>query len=375
MSPIRRLSTAFGLLVLVVAVFAAAASGTPMASTVGKPVIGKPVAVPAKAMPGRRFTVTYKVINATGAKMVFNPTIAGKLVAHTNSLRAGVARLSLMVPATASGKVLSVRLTVTASGGSTTKVSRFPIATLPKPSISIQGVTAPEGNASTTLSFPVTLSASSLLPVSVSYATTAGTATAGTDFTAANGTLAFKPGETTKTITVTVVGDTVYEPDETFTVALSNPVNTTIGTGSATGTIQNDDPVAQPGHYTGRDSQNEVWNFDVTPDGKGLANLTTGQMNMSCSYAGQTIGSTYGGNVHLTSTIPIAQNGSFSTTVNFNGGTISGYPITSDVFTVAGQFANNTVSGTFNEKLSFNYQGLTIDCTTGDQTWTATRTG
>ena len=197
------------------------------------------------------------------------------------------------------------------------------VALVPDPAYRSANV-APEGNASTTLSFPVTLSASSLLPVSVSYATTAGTATAGTDFTAANGTLAFKPGETTKTITVTVVGDTVYEPSETFTVALSNPVNTTIGTGSATGTIQNDDPVAQPGHYTGRDSQNEVWNFDVTPDGKGLANLTTGQMNMSCSYAGQTIGSTYGGNVHLTSTIPIAQNGSFSTTVNFNGGTISG---------------------------------------------------
>jgi hypothetical protein len=374
MRPIKRLSTAFGLLVLVGAVLAAAASGTPMASTAGKPVIGKPVAVPAKAMPGQRFTVTYKVTNATGAKMVCNPTVAGKLVAHTDSLRAGVARLSLIVPAIASGKVLSVRLAVTASGGSATKVSTFPIATLPKPSISIQGVTAPEGNASTTLSFPVTLSASSLLPVSVSYATTAGTATAGTDFTAATGTLAFKPGERTKTITVTVVGDTVYEPDETFTVALSNPVNATIATASATGTIQNDDPVAQPGHYAGQTSQNEAWAFDVTPDGKGLTNLTTGQINMSCSIGGTTVGSTYGGNIHLTSTIPIASNGSFSATVNFNG-TISGIQTTSDVFTVAGQFTNNTASGTWNEKLSFTYQGYGIDCTTGDQTWTATRTG
>ena len=214
-----------------------------------------------------------------------------------------------------------MRLTVTASGGSTTKVSRFPIAMLPKPSISIEGVTAPEGNASTTLSFPRSpCRRRACCPSRSRTRPPPARRPRGTDFTAANGTLAFKPGETTKTITVTVVGDTVYEPDETFTVALSNPVNTTIGTGSATGTIQNDDPVAQPGHYTGRDSQNEVWNFDVTPDGKGLANLTTGQMNMSCSYAGQTIGSTYGGNVDLTSTIPIAQNGSFSTTCELQRG-------------------------------------------------------
>jgi hypothetical protein len=116
-----------------------------------------------------------------------------------------------------------------------------------------------------------------------------------------------------------------------LTVTLSRPVNATIGKASATGTIQNDDPVAQPGHYAGRDSQNETWSFDVTPDGRGLANLTTGQINMSCSYAGTTVFHTYGGNIHLTSTIPIAQNGSFSATIHFTLGMISGYAITLDV--------------------------------------------
>ncbi len=163
------------------------------------------------------------------------------------------------------------------------------------------------------------------------------------DFTAANGTVTFAPGETSKTIQVTVVGDAVYEPDETFTVGLSNPVNATIGSGSATGTIQNDDPVAQPGHYVGKDSQNETWSFDVTPDGRGLANLTSGQINMSCSYAGQTVGSTSGGNFQLKSVFPIAQDGSFSGSVNFTGEPDT----TSDVFTIAGKFTNNTLSLVF----------------------------
>src|SRR6185436_13363390 len=69
-----------------------------------------------------------------------------------------------------------------------------------------------------------------------------GTATAPADFAAASGTLAFNAGETQKTITIAVVADTVYEADETFTVALSNPVNILIDRAAAVGTILNDDP-------------------------------------------------------------------------------------------------------------------------------------
>jgi hypothetical protein len=300
----------------------------------------------------------------------------GKAIAHKQSFRGGSARVSLVVPVIANGKPLRITVTIRSGGQSATKTVVYPVPALPKPSVSVDGASAAEGNGSTTLSFPVTLSASTPLPVSVSYATSNGTASAPADYTSATGTVTFAPGETSKTIDVTVVGETVYEPDETFTVALSNPVNATIGTGSATGTIQNDDPVAQPGHYAGTNSQNEVWAFDVTPDGRGLTNLTTGQVNMSCSYAGQTVFHTYGGNIHLTSTIPIAMNGSFSATLNFTGGTISGYPITANVFTLAGQFTNNTATGTWNRKLNFTIDNTYgIECTSGDQTWTATRTG
>jgi beta-glucanase (GH16 family)/Ca2+-binding RTX toxin-like protein len=55
------------------------------------------------------------------------------------------------------------------------------------------------------------------------------------------GTLSFAAGETTKTITVDVAGDTTVEPDQTFTVSLSNPGNAQVSGGTATGVIQNDD--------------------------------------------------------------------------------------------------------------------------------------
>ena len=66
-------------------------------------------------------------------------------------------------------------------------------------------------------------------PVSVDYTTVdtgaAGVATANVDYLPTAGTLTFAPGETTKTITVDVLGDTIDEPDETFFVDLSNPAN------------------------------------------------------------------------------------------------------------------------------------------------------
>lgn len=385
MIPSRRTLLAAAAAGVVAAAIAASAAAGPSAwsAAPGKPVIGPPKAAPAKPQATKPFTVSFKVTSSTTHKALTSGLMSsatsagGKAIAHKQSFRGGVARVSMVVPAIANGKPLRVTVTIRSGGQSATKAVVYAVPALPKPSASISGASAPEGNGNTTLSFPVTLSASTPLPVSISYATSNGTATAPADFTSATGTVTFAPGETSKTINVTVVGETAYEPDETFTVALSNPVNATIGTGSATGTIQNDDPVAQPGHYAGTNSQNEAWAFDVTSDGRGLTNLTTGQINMSCSYAGQTVFHTYGGNIHLTSgAIPIAMNGSFSTSVNLGGGTIGGYPITSDVLTVAGQFTNNTASGTWNRKLNFTIDNTYgIECTSGDQTWTATRTG
>jgi hypothetical protein len=85
----------------------------------------------------------------------------------------------------------------------------------------------------------VTLSAASINPVTVPYATADGTATvAGNDYTPASGTLTFNPGQTQQTITVLVNGDAVAEPNETFSVNLGSPTNAVLGTGKGTGTIE-----------------------------------------------------------------------------------------------------------------------------------------
>lgn len=111
-----------------------------------------------------------------------------------------------------------------------------------QPTISISDVTQAEGTgANSDFNFTVTLSNPSYQTVTVDYSTADGTATAPSDYIVQSGTVTFAPGETTKTITVQVVGDSVDEPNETFTVNLSNPKNATIADGSGTGTIQDDD--------------------------------------------------------------------------------------------------------------------------------------
>ncbi len=115
----------------------------------------------------------------------------------------------------------------------------------PPPSITIDDVAVLEGNSGTTrAAFRVHLSAPSELLVSVNYATSNGTAMAGSDYHAQSGLLFFPPGFTNRFINVTVNGDLMIEPDETFFVNLSRPVNATIARGQAQGTILNDDGLA-----------------------------------------------------------------------------------------------------------------------------------
>ena len=91
------------------------------------------------------------------------------------------------------------------------------------------------------VTFTVSLSAATALPVSVNFASADGTATSGSDYTALiPGTLNFAPGETTKTITVDVLGDKTVEPSETFSVVLSDATNAVIDDGTEHETILND---------------------------------------------------------------------------------------------------------------------------------------
>lgn len=111
------------------------------------------------------------------------------------------------------------------------------------PDISIADVRLAEGNSGTsTMTFTVSLSTAFPKPVSVSYTTRDGSArTADSDYVAAAGTLNFAPGETRKTIGVTINGDTNLETDETFSLILSAATNGRISRGTAIGTITNDE--------------------------------------------------------------------------------------------------------------------------------------
>jgi Calx-beta domain-containing protein len=114
----------------------------------------------------------------------------------------------------------------------------------PVPVLSVNDVSVTEGNAlTTTAMFTVTLSAASGRAVTFNWATTAGSATAGTDYVAASGSRTIAAGTTTASIGIIVNGDFSDELDETFGIALSNPGNATIGDGSGRATITDDDPV------------------------------------------------------------------------------------------------------------------------------------
>ncbi len=113
------------------------------------------------------------------------------------------------------------------------------------PKVSIADLAVIEGNGEHAhFMFVATLDKASATPVSVAYATANSTATAGVDYTAGSGTITFVPGVTSQSVHVGILGDATVEPDETFTVTLSNPSGVTIARATAIGTILNDDVAA-----------------------------------------------------------------------------------------------------------------------------------
>ena len=88
------------------------------------------------------------------------------------------------------------------------------------------------------MTFTVRLSKAQTRPVTVRYATANGKAVAVEDYLASSGTVTFAAGETTKTVTVPIVGSQSDEPDKAFTVNLSAPLHALVADASATGTIE-----------------------------------------------------------------------------------------------------------------------------------------
>ena len=122
------------------------------------------------------------------------------------------------------------------------------------PTASINNVARDRQATTTTFNFTVSLSSKATAPVTVNYATIAGTAVAGEDFIAGSGTLTIAAGQNSGTISIEVTGDSLRTTNETFFVELSAPVNCTIRSAKGTGTIVNENgqylPVDDAGYTT-----------------------------------------------------------------------------------------------------------------------------
>jgi sugar lactone lactonase YvrE len=133
----------------------------------------------------------------------------------------------------------TLRVRVTTLGGTAFIANAFTYA---DQSIAVSGGTTAEGDAGTDpLAFEVTLAQPAAATITVRYTTADGTARAGTDFLAKTGVLTFDPGDQVKRVNVQIVGETLFERDETMALVLSAPSGAVIALPTATGTVANDD--------------------------------------------------------------------------------------------------------------------------------------
>jgi hypothetical protein len=110
------------------------------------------------------------------------------------------------------------------------------------PGLSVGDVSVVEGNTGQTmLTFPVSLTGDTDIDATFDFATAGLSATQGTDYADAAGTITIDAGETGATIDVVVNGDATYEGDETLSLTLSDPASAAVVDGAAVGTIRNDD--------------------------------------------------------------------------------------------------------------------------------------
>ncbi len=177
-----------------------------------------------------------------------NKEVAGSVVIPAGETE-GTIRVPILGDTTfETDETFSVKITKVQNAG-LEKANQQAMATIANdddvPTVSVGDLTQDEGNRGTTkFTFTVTLSNASYQKVSVYYATADGTATAADkDYAAVTKPklLTFSAGQTTKTFTISVMGDKVGEDDEWFFVNLSSPTNATIGTAQGKGTLLDDD--------------------------------------------------------------------------------------------------------------------------------------
>ncbi len=204
------------------------------------------------------FTVTLRPAPAATATVTWAEGTGGTATSGTDytaitggtlTFAAGTTTQTITVTVTGdttheADETVIITLSNASAGTNITTASGTGTITNDDPGLSIDSPSVEEGDTdSVNLVFTVTMSPSSSSQVTVNYARSGGTATSGTDFTAlaASTTLTFAANETSKTITVSVTGDSVNEPDETVIVTLSSASGADIITASGTGTIRDND--------------------------------------------------------------------------------------------------------------------------------------
>ena len=192
-----------------------------------------PAGMTVATTPNASTTCTGGTVTAVGG--------SGTLTYSGGTVAAGsVCTVDVDVTASSAGALANTTGSLTSSQGDSGTASATLTVSLPGLSVDSPSIT--EGDTGTsTLNFTVTLTPASSRTVTVDYATADGTASAGSDYTAASGTLVFTPGQTSRTVGVTVLNENQFEPDENLTLTLSSPTNAAIGTATGTGTILTDD--------------------------------------------------------------------------------------------------------------------------------------
>ncbi|MBI2335857.1 MAG: right-handed parallel beta-helix repeat-containing protein [Deltaproteobacteria bacterium] len=142
-------------------------------------------------------------------------------------------------------------------------VDRGAVEWVAPPEVSIDDVTLNEGDSnSTTAQFTITLSHVYPLPISIGYQTEAGTAQAGIDYEETAAVVEIAAGSTQASLTVTIKGDTLYEPDEAFGLRLTTATqDANIVDDLGVATLQNDD--RPPQVYFSKASQSH-WEGSAT---------------------------------------------------------------------------------------------------------------
>jgi sugar lactone lactonase YvrE len=125
--------------------------------------------------------------------------------------------------------------------------------------------------------FTVTLGAPSAESITVSYSTVSGSASGGSDFTAASGTITFAPGQTSRTILIQTLDDTDYEGNQAFTVNLSSPVGGVIVDGQGVGTIVDNDPPPTKFYVVNDGSPDRTYEYG--PAGSAVENYSLNSTN------------------------------------------------------------------------------------------------